>query len=188
MVTSYEKVEDWKQYYFWGLSAKKPAELQLSVEHVRTLLGAINADCAIASLAALEPKHLINHKGTTAWILLFIYALMNDKDGLAAVSIGTSGLFLPANIVHGAFTSHVNWPTELLGRYNFDFGDHWAFVIPFVRHHESPEPIQLPQSLRSPDGMIEIMGIAEFNDQRPDALLAQFYEFYKQYGSHYKNS
>ena len=183
---SYEKAEDWKHYYFWGISAKRPAKLYISAEQVRALLSAIQADCAIASLAALEPKHLINHKGTTVWILLFVYALMNDKEGLAAVSAGTSSLFLPANIVHGAFTSQVNWPAQLLDRYSFDFGDHWAFVIPFVRHRESPEPVQTSQSLRSPDGAMEIMGIAELNEQRPEALLDQFHEFYKQYGSRNK--
>lgn len=60
------------------------------------------------------------------------------------------------------------------------------FVIPFVRHRESPEPVQMSQSLRSPDGAMEIMGIAELNEQRPETLLAQFHEFYEQYGSRYK--
>ena len=185
-MTSYEKAEDWKHYYFWGISATRPAELQFSAEQIQALLSAVRADCSIASLAALEPKHVINHKGTTAWILLYVYALVNDKEGLAAVSAGTSSLFLPADIVHGSFTSHVNWPAQLLDSYGFDFGEHWAFVIPFVRHRESPEPVQMSQSLRSPDGAMEIMGIAQLNEQKPEALLAQFHEFYEQYGSRYK--
>jgi hypothetical protein len=181
MVTSYEQVDDWKQYYFWGLSDKAPSELSFSVEQMQALLGMVKGECAVASLAALDPKHLINHKGTTTWILLVVFALMNHREELAAVANGTAGLFLSANIVHDAYGSHVNWPERLLQAYSVDFGDRRPLVIPFVRHRDASAPAQLTQSLRSPDGAIEIMGVAEFSEQQPEALLALFHEFYSQH-------
>jgi hypothetical protein len=186
MATSCEKAEDWKHFYFWGISANKPSALSFPVEQLQALLGAVKADCAITSLAALDPRHLINHKGTTAWILLFVHALMNDKEGLAAVANGRSGLFTSAATVHGAFGSHVNWPESLLRKYEFDFGERWPFVIPFIRHREASAPMQMVQSLRSPDGALEVMGVAEFSEQEPEALLALFHAFYQEHGEDFK--
>jgi hypothetical protein len=84
--------------------------------------------------------------------------------------------------VHGAFGSHVNWPESLLRKYGFDFGDRWPFVIPFIRHREASAPIQQAQSLRSPDGALEVMGVAEFSEQEPEALLALFHAFHQRHG------
>lgn|GEM_PF-2191594 len=186
MHESSERFEDWKFYYFWGVSATKPSALSFQEQQVQALLSAVGADCAVASLAAVEPKYLINHKGTTVWILLLISALMNDKEGLSAVANGTSSLFMPAPIVHGAFSTHVNWPARLLEQYGADFGDHWPFVIPFVRHHAAGAPQELAQSLRSPDGVTEIMGVAEFSEHRPEALLALFHDFHERHGEDFK--
>lgn len=180
--TSYEQVGDWKQYYFWGLSKKAPSDLSLSAAQVQALLRSVQAECSVVSLAALAPKHLINHKGTTAWILLVVYALMNDKEALQAVAQGSSALYLQESLVHGAFGAHVNWPAHLLEQYETDFGDHCPIVIPFVRHRASPEPVQLAQSLRAPDGSMEIMGVAEFSETQPEALLAAFHQFYREHG------
>jgi hypothetical protein len=93
---------------------------------------------------------------------------------------------IPADAVRGAFSSHVNWPVRLLQKYSFDFGDHRPFVLPFVRHRDAPEPVQMAQSLRSPDGAIEIMGVAEFSEQQPEALLARFHEFCLQHGKDFE--
>jgi hypothetical protein len=182
MVASYDQAEDWKQYYFWGVSKTAPSALSLEIGQMQALLGTVRAECAIVSLAALEPKHLINHKGTTAWILLFVYALMNEKEALRAVAEGSQALFMERSRVHGAFGAHVNWPASLLEKYHADFGDHWPFVIPFARHRESPAPMQLTQSLRSPSGAMEIMGVAEFSDTQPEALLALFHQFSLKHG------
>ena len=186
IAASCEKAEDWKHFYFWGISAKKPSALSFPVEQVQALLGTVKADCAITSLAALDPKHLINHQGTTAWILLFVHALMNDKEGLVAVANGRSGVFTSAATVHGAFGSHVNWPESLLRKYDFDFGDRWPFVIPFIRHREASTPMQMAQSLRSPDCAMEVMGVAEFSEQTPEALLALFHAFHQRHGEDFK--
>lgn len=182
MVTSYEQIDDWKLYYFWGLSSTKPSALTLQQQQMQALLSAVGADCALSSLGALEPRYLINHKGTTVWILLLLYALMNEKEALSAVANGTSSLFMQAARVHGAFGTHVNWPDHLLQQYCADFGGHWPFVIPFVRHQAASAPMQLAQSLRSPDGVMEIMGVAEFSDQQPEALLAVFHDFHERHG------
>ena len=130
MVTSCEQIDDWKFYYFWGISSTRPSALAFQAQQVQALLAAVGAECAVSSLAALEPRRLINHKGTTVWILLLLYALMNEKESMSAVANGRASLFMEAARVHGAFGTHVNWPERLLQQYGADFGDHWRFVLP----------------------------------------------------------
>jgi hypothetical protein len=182
---NFDKAVAWKHYYLWGVASKPPAEIELQAKQLQALLEAIGAEASVSSLAALEPRYLINHKGTTAWMMLFVFAFMNDKEALAAVAEGKAAVCMPAQGMQSTFNSHVAWPKPLLDRYPFDFGKHTAFVIPFIRFGTAAAPRPLPQSLKSPDGSIEIMGVAEFNEQRPEALLALFHQFHAQYGKNY---
>jgi hypothetical protein len=182
---SFDSAASWQHFYFWGVSSKPPAELELQTRQLQALLGVVEVDATLASLAAFEPRYLINHKGVTAWMLLFVFAFANNREGLGAVAEGKASLFMPAEALRGSFESHVAWPPQLLAKYSFDFGQHWPFVIPFIRYRNAPAPRPLKESLKSPDGSIEIMGVAEFDEQRPEALLALFHDFHARYGSNY---
>jgi hypothetical protein len=182
---NFDQAVAWNHFYLWGVTSKLPAEIELQTQQLQALLGAIGAEASISSLAALEPRYLINPKGTTPWTMLFVYAFMNDKDALAAVAQGKAAVCMPAQGMLATFNSHVAWPQSVLDKYPFDFGKHTAFIIPFIRFGTAPVPRPLPQSLKSPDGSIEIMGVAEFNEQRPEALLALFHQFHAQYGKQY---
>jgi len=185
MTENFDKATAWNHFYLWGISSKPVAEVEFRPEQLKALLGMVGVDAAVVSLAAFEPRYLINQKGTTAWMLLFIFALMNDREGLEAVANGKAAIYMPAKRLQQDFNSHVAWPAPLLEKFPFSFGESSPFVIPFVRFGGAGAPRPMPQSLKSPDGAIEIMGVEEFDERRPDALLALFHQFHAKYGKNY---
>ncbi|HEX7641842.1 MAG TPA: hypothetical protein VF472_06465 [Burkholderiaceae bacterium] len=186
--TSFEKFSDWDSCYFWGLTTTPPAELNFDSQQLGYLLNLANCDAAISSLAALEPRHVINHKGTTVWAMLFLSLLVNDKEGLQAVAEGKAGICVPVEAVRGAYGGHINWPAEMLRQYSYDFGKHTPFIVPFVRHRSAPEIKQFERSMKSPDGKVEIMGVGRFDEEFPQTLLSLIHNFSGQFGAQFRQS
>jgi len=170
----YESAEAWSQWCFVGFSSVRATELaDFTQEQVQSLLQIVGAQAVVGSLSPLDPRHLINQKGVTAWHAIFALALFKDRAGLEAVSQGSSMMLVPGSVLRPTFAAHVNWPEQVLGRYRLEPRGAHPFVVPFILHESAPRPRQLQQSLRSPGGDLEIWSVVEFHESNPEALLEQ---------------
>lgn len=167
-------MEAWPQWCFVGFSSVPAVEMaDFTQEQVQWLLEIVGAEKVVGSMSPLDPRHLINHKGVTAWHALFVVARLTDAEGLGAVSEGRAMLLCPGTHLRPSFASHVNWPEELLSRYRLEPRGLFPFVVPFVMHESAPNPRPLARSLQSADGALEIWSVVEFREPQPQALLAE---------------
>ena len=169
----------WKQMFFVGISRQEPNEINLADNELKALFSTIGAPHVIGTGAALSPMHLINQKGTTAWILLFMLPFVKDKAALQAVAEEKCSIFLPSPSIRGAFGIHNNWPEDLLERYDTRMDGLHFFILPFLSYKHSKTPEQMPQSLKSHDDGLEILCIGEFDEGKPEALLMDLCEMKK---------
>lgn len=170
----YESLEAWSQWCFLGFSSVPAAEMDdFSQPQIQSLLEMVGTRTGVGSVSPLDPRHLINHKGVTAWHVLFTLALFKNREGLAAVSEGRAMLLVPGSTLRPAFASHVNWPEQVLSRYRIEPRGLFPFVVPFILHESAPAPRQLQQSLASPGGNLEIWSVVEFHESEPEKLLAE---------------
>lgn len=171
-----ESLSEWRQWYFVGFSRDNPKTVSLSAEQLQALFGLVGIESALSCGAALDPRLIINQKGTTVWILLFLMPLYNDKSALAAVASGQSSVFVPEESVRDAFASHINWPAEILARHPIELENGHLFVIPFLTHKDQTQPTPLERSLRSPDGALEILSCMQLDDSNPEAMMQHLAE------------
>jgi hypothetical protein len=169
-----ESAQEWSHWCFVGFAPMEArAMAELSREQAQSLLQMVGAPASIGTGVPLDPRHLINAEGTTAWLVMFLMARVNDLDGLRAVAEGRAMLLVPGEALRGAFPSHVNWPAEVLARYRLEPRGLHPFVLPFVLHRSAPSPQPLERSLQAPDGALEIWSVVEFDDADPERLLAE---------------
>lgn len=169
-----ESAETWSHWCFVGFSSVPATEMaDLGQAPVQSLLGIVGAEKVVGSVSPLDPRHVINHKGVTAWQALYVVARIKDAEGLAAVAEGRAMLLVPGTFLRPSYTSHVNWPAELLERYRLEPRGLFPVVVPFVMHESAPKPRPLERSLQSPDGALEIWSVVEFRESQPEALLAE---------------
>jgi hypothetical protein len=162
---------EWRHWYFLGFASARPGEIQIDPEQLQSLLAAVGVQAAVGTPGPLDPRHLINHKGVTAWLSLFFFTQINDEAGLQAVAENRALILVPASFLQQNYSSHVNWPAEMLARYRLDARDAHPLILPFIVHESAPQPQGLQQSLRSADGSLEIFAVAEFSETEPEKLL-----------------
>lgn len=169
----FDNAEQWSQWCFLGFAPVRAETIEgFDPGQVQSLLSLVQAERVIGSVSPLDPRHLINHKGVTAWSVLFVLALLKNKKGLQAVAEGTGLILVPDDVLRPAFSSHVNWPAQVLDRYRLEPHGAYPFVLPFIVHNSAPRPQQLQRSLRAPDGALEVWAVVEFNESEPEKLLA----------------
>jgi hypothetical protein len=162
---------NWRLWYFHGVSQQAPATLDFGQAQLQSLFSMVGVRCTITTGAVLDPRLIMNAKGTTAWVLLYSLLFFNDKAALAAVAADAAFVAIPAAKVHAAFQSHVNWPVALLERFPLHLQQGTRFVLPFLMHRSQGSPTAMRQSLKTPDGQLEIFGCSEFDDTNPVLLL-----------------
>jgi len=179
-MNSIESAVGWRHFYFYGLSKTDPSSVELDAQALMGLFSATDAPPAIVSLALIDPKYVINQKGLTAWLFLYLKARVPDSDTLKYVASGKGFSFVSADEMRAVFGSHINWPKEVLGRHPYDFSPRRPFVLPFILPNSATPPRSLSQSLISPDGSFEIFGVAELDPQDPEKLLEIFSSLHPQ--------
>jgi hypothetical protein len=168
----FDKVEDWSQWCFLGFAPLHADTIDaLDPGLVQSLLSLVQAEKVIGSVSPLDPRHLINHKGVTAWQALLVLALTKTKEGLQAVSEGNGLIIIPDSFLRPNYSSHVNWPEPVLSRYRLEPRGSHPFVLPFALHKSAARLQPLQTALRTPDGALEIWGVVEFNELEPVRLL-----------------
>ncbi len=176
-------IENWNFYYFIFISKKPRAEFALETNSLAALLQSVGVGAAITSPAVMHPAHLINHKGVTPWIALYAAIKMNNPSDLEAAQSGKALLIKPAHYLSSIFESHVNWPKEMIEKYDLNPAPKYLLLLPFLVHKDAAQPKRMTQILNSPDGQLSVYGFREFDDNNPEKLLvecAAMVEFYKQ--------
>jgi fimbrial chaperone protein len=167
---------DWKYLYFYGISKSAPELADLPQQMVASLLSMQKIDSALSTGALVEPEYLFNAKGVGAWLAM--YALVSLKNEAALNSLKSEGgvLFVPSQYVHNALGKNNNWPKDMLARHEITLKGYHLFVLPIVVPSNKSSYTKMSQSLKSPDGKLEIMGIAEFDEKKPEGLLVEIAE------------
>ena len=174
--SNFESYSSWRQWFFIGISKDEPASLTLDQGQLQSLFSITNSAAVLSSGAPIDPRVVINQKGTTVWTLLFVLTLMNDKAGLEAVANSKCSLQIPPSSIRDVFSGHVNWPDSILKRYPIRLKSGHFFILPFLRHKDLTAPVPLSRSVKTPDGEIEILVVEEFDDEDPEGLMRSIHE------------
>jgi hypothetical protein len=165
---------DWKHMYFLAITKKKPSEINLSQELMSRLLSMINVHSGISTGAAIEPKFLMNAKGTTVWLAMYALIASSNPESLKSLSADEGLLYIPSTFLNGAFGVHINWPEKMLQSHNLTLKDYNLIVIPFIVSNSVTNMKNMSQSLKAPDGSLQVFGFHEFNENSPEALLVEY--------------
>lgn len=167
---------EWRHMYFAGISNRRINEVNLTEAQVSGLLSMVNVTAAISSGTAIEPQYLINTKGTTPWLAMYALVQAKDPTALSLIAKGKSRIHVPPSVIRGAFGEHINWPKEMLEQYDLSLGEYHLFAIPFLLHNSVGEVGNLSQSMKAPDGSLEVFNVNEFTEENPEGLLKVFSE------------
>lgn len=165
---------EWRHMYFAGISKQPINQIVLAEDQVAGLLSMIDLKAVISSGTAIEPQYLINKKGTTPWLAMYALVQVNDPEALILIANGQSRIHVPPGFVHEAFGTHINWPKEMLNQYDLKLGNYRVFAIPFLVHNSTSRIGKFSQSVKAPDGSLEIFGVYEFKEDSPEGLLKDF--------------
>ena len=168
-----QSAQDWRHMYFSAFSKSPAKEIDLNQNLVQGLLSMVGAGAAISTGAAVEPKYIINSKGLTVWLALHTVVYAQKPDALEKIHAGEAALNIPSSYLNGIFGEHINWPETMLAKYDLSIAEDNLFIIPFVIPKDGRELSKLSQSLKAPDGSLEIMGVHEFNESNPEAMLVE---------------
>ena len=167
---------EWRHMYFAGISKQPINQINLNEAQISGLLSMINLNAFISSGAAIEPQYLINKDGTTPWLAMYALVQVNDPEALNLIANGKSRIHVPSSFIHGAFGAHINWPKELIEKHDIRLGEYHVFAIPFLVHKDVTTIGSFSQSMKAPDGSLEIFGVHELVEGNPEGLLKEFAE------------
>jgi len=161
---------EWRFFYFTGITKLPISEIHLKDGHMTGLLSTINLQSSISTGYAIEPQFLINHKGATPWLAMLASAHLNHSEELVKIAKGNSRIHYTGDL-HSIFNNHVNWPADIIRKYDFTLGEYRIFIIPFLIHKSQTDYRGLSRSMHSPDNTMEIFNFQEFEDENPEKLL-----------------
>lgn len=167
---------EWRHMYFIGISRQPINQINLNEAQMSGLLSMIKLNAVISSGTAIEPQYLINKKGTTTWLAMYALVQANDPQALSLIANGQSRIHVPEKFIRGAFGDHINWPRKMLEKYDITLGEYRVFAIPFLVHTSVTQIGSLSQSMKAPDGSLEIFGVHEFMEGNPEGLLIEFHK------------
>ena len=172
----YVSATEWRHMYFAGISKRPIQEINLTEVQMSGLLSLIGFKAVISNGAAIEPQYLINSKGATPWVAMYAFVLINDPEALTLIANGKLRAHVPPDFIRGAFGAHINWPRKIIEKYDLVIGEYHLFAIPFLVHNSVNQMGGLNQSMKAPDGSLEIFGVYEFNESNPEGSLKELSE------------
>ncbi len=164
---------NWKHLYFYGITKKPVREISLNQQMVQSLIGMVGIQASVNTGAAIDPKYMFNEKGVTPWLAMYTVLYAKKPELLTDVASGNGLAFVPNEFLEKIFVSHNNWPQELFGKYDIKFEGFNVFILPFMVHKNTKFDLNLQQSMKAPDGSLEIFGVSEFNESNPEGLLSE---------------
>jgi len=166
----------WRPLYFAGISKQRIDKLNLEEAQIAALLSMINIESGISSGTPIEVPYLINEQGVTAWSAMYALTISHDDTDLPLIATGKKRVHIPSEFMRSVYEKHVNWPADMLAKYDLSLGKYRPFAIPFLVHNSVSGIENLTESLKAPDGSLEIFGVYEFSESDPEALLKNYAE------------
>ena len=164
-------VGEWRYMYFFGISKSKVNEIDLSEGMVKSLLSMVGVKFAISTGAAIDPRYIINKKGLTVWMDMHVLLSVQQPESLELVTQKRASLTIPSDYLNSTYINHINWPSQMLTKYDITLESYNLFVIPFLVSTTMGKPQNLSQSMKAPDGSLEIFGVYEFLHENPEGML-----------------
>ena len=175
---------EWEHLYFYGLTKFPINEVGLKQNMAQGLIGMVGVKAAVSTGALIDPRYMLNKKGLTPWLAMHLLLTSKQPSLLTDVSKGTAAAFVPNDAVEQIFVNHINWPEELLSRYNIELEGFNVFIMPFMVPKGTEYNLSFKQSMKAPDGSLEIFGVDKFQENSPEKLLSTIQgtlEFIKQH-------
>lgn len=97
---------------------------------------------------------------------------MGFWEQLNRVAKQETSIYIPRTMLEGGVGNFNRWPPELLKSFDLTLDAAHLFLLPFSTHVSASATRQLTESLKSPDGSLEILGLHEFSHDHPSRLLA----------------
>jgi hypothetical protein len=163
---------EWEHLYFYGLTKFPIKEVGLKQNMAQGLFGMVGAKASVSTGALIDPKYMLNKKGLTPWLAMHLLLTTKQPTLIADVSKGTAAAFVPNDAIEQIFVNHINWPEELLSQYNIEIEGHNTFILPFLVTKGAAYNLSFAQSMKAPDGSLEIFGVGKFDENQPEKLLA----------------
>lgn len=163
---------EWEHLYFYGLTKFPLGQVGLKQNMAQGLIGMVGVKASVSTGALLDPKYMLNKKGLTPWLAMHLLLTTQQPALIADVSKGTAAAFVPNGAIEQVFVNHINWPKELLSQYNIELEGYNVFILPFLVPKGTAYDLSFPQSMKAPDGSLEIFGVGKFDEDRPEKLLA----------------
>jgi hypothetical protein len=163
---------EWEHLYFYGLTKFPTIEVGLKQNMAQGLIGMVSVKASVSTGALIDPKYMLNKKGLTPWLAMHFLLATKQPALLADVSKGTATAFVPNDAIEQVFVNHINWPKELLSQYNIEIEGHNVFILPFLVPKGAEYNLSFDQSMKAPDGSLEIFGVGKFDEKQPEKLLS----------------
>lgn len=168
---SHSSIGDFRDYYFIGVSHAPASTMSLSLSQIQSLIGSSGCNSVIASCLPVDPLLMINQKKFTIWQICYAILSTQDPEAIALLKTGQTAIYIPRSYLEGSVGNHNNWPPTMLSRYDLSLQQQHVFLIPFSVSKALPPPRPMTQSLKAPDGSMEILGLHEWSTDNPTRLL-----------------
>lgn len=132
----------------------------------------LGVKASVSTGALIDPKYMLNKKGLTPWLAMHFLLATKQPSLIADVSKGAAAAFVPNDAIEQIFVNHINWPKELLSQYNLEIEGRNVFILPFLVPKGAIYTLNFAQSMKAPDGSLEIFGVGQFDENHPEKLLA----------------
>lgn len=170
--TPNESATEWEHLYFYGLTKSPVQQVGLNQNMAQGLISMVGVKASVSTGALIEPKFMLNQKGLTPWLAMHLILTTNQPSLLADVSKGSAAAFVPNDLIEKIFVNHINWPKELLSQYNIEIEGYNVFTLPFIVPKGANYNLSFGQSMKAPDGSLEIFGVGKFDENKPEKLLS----------------
>ncbi|WKT59537.1 hypothetical protein Q2E61_11590 [Microbulbifer thermotolerans] len=91
---------------------------------------------------------------------------------LTDVAKGSGSAHVPNTFLEDIFKNHNNWPKALLDEHDIELQGFNVFILPFIVHKNTKYDLTFNQSMKAPDGSLEIFGVSEFDEKHPEKVLS----------------
>lgn len=167
-------ISKWKHYYFLGITRGKLESISLNYQQIAGLMTMVGVSTYIATGLAIDPAYAVNITNETIgtpWLNMYAVLAHYQIDAIDDAYQGKNSLFLPEEWSRGLFPPNSGWPERLMQKYDYELDGYKMFILPFLVPDHVDKLVELSQSMRAPDGSIEVFWFSYFDVNNPVNLL-----------------
>lgn len=167
-------IANWKHYYFLGITRGELDSINLNYQQISGLLNMIGVNSFIATGLAVDPIYAINwiqETIATPWLNMYAVLAHYQSDIINVAYQEKKPLFLTEEWSRGLFSKNSGWPESLTKKHDYRLNGYQMFILPFLVPDHT-ELVDLTQSMKTPDGSIELFWFSYFDTTNPERLLS----------------